>query len=204
MLLFESEDGRRGYNRVCPLFAFSYGDALPLVDPEAITAGRRVRVWVCAGLALALSALALGGLALDRAFIERQAGALCLAALMLAISLVPGWSSAGPATTIERARVQKVRLAPVVLMVEWFLVFGLLAISLLGILWPFCGIALVRGFLVISQIALIPLALLPISNVLWFLFFDRSPGWSQRAGRGRGFRLVTRDDWSPGGRSRSR
>jgi len=165
MLVYQFDDGFEGYNRLVPLFGFAYADTIPLIDVrEASRPGRVAVGWTCIALTLAS---AVGWLALGGRPLERRALELCGPTLIFLLGSMT-WSRPRPQRVVPTRHCRVLGLAPPLLLVEWSLTFASGWLMTRVDLAPFASVGFIRVFAVLADLTLIPMALLPLVNVLWF------------------------------------
>jgi uncharacterized membrane protein YccF (DUF307 family) len=170
MLIYGCEDGFTGYNRLVPLFAFAYPDRIPLIDVrEATRPARVIAVWTSAVVALAAC---VGWFALEERFAYRRPLAVVAVTLIFLLSSM-SWARPRPQRVVYTNQCRAQRVAPALLIAEWFLTFASAWLMMRLDLAPVSALAIVRFFVAVADLVLIPLALLPFANTLWFLVSHR-------------------------------
>jgi hypothetical protein len=87
---------------------------------------------------------------------------------------MPTGRRATPPRVVARGRCREIALAPLVLMVEWFLLLAPLALAFRLTLGLFAEVAFFAFCAAAAQLVLIPLALLPFANAAHFLVRSRA------------------------------
>jgi hypothetical protein len=182
MLVYRCEDGFTGYNRLVPLLGFAYLERIPLVDLREATRPARVAA-VCISAAMAALGC-VGWFALDARLAYRRPLGVAAGTLVFLLSSM-SWGRPRPQQLAHTRRCQVRGIAPAVLLAEWFLTFASAWAMTRLDLAPVSSLALVEIFNRAADWVLIPLALLPFANALWFRLAQRKQAPK--------LRLTTRD-----------